>query len=623
MLLFKRSTWPFALGLATALITSNIVLTTNGLEVLRCEIGSLIRSNYLWSSVRGKNVFKVIYIVAYRPPKGDFHVFIEVITEALRLASFTDRMVLCGDFNIDVNARSSDVNIFNDLMDCFKLNLTIREPTRIFTYISGHTSSSCLDYMVTNYPLYSIGCEIYNPHMSDHRGHILKINNAQNPENHEKKLVCYNRRSQTESDFRNFNNLLSQTDWTCIQYLDLNEAYKYFIEAILWCYNVSCPLRKIKLGLGTHTRNREWLTSDIVEQSIHLKNLYWLMSNLRNVEVQNLYKSEKKKFKNNIISAKQQYYSGRIDKSSNKARETWKIVNHKLETAKLLTISQHGFRLGKSIETASCHLLEYVYECLDSGKYVVSLLFDLCKAFDTISKDILKRKLEHMGIRGLILSWLMSYMSDRFILNKNKTVVINFGIQKLLPIDISLHSDFELSPGVKLLGTYFDANLSYDIHIEYVCKQMNKAYFALLQLKSVLDERSILSAYYALAYSHMAYNIICWGSAVEMRRKVVGLYSEKKRILTLPSVYILKCVTFVSKNRHCFRTCSYFYSYSTGSGKERSPYYNSIVLFNALPSNIRDIPGYSKFKAQVKKLLLDNVFYSVSEYLDFTNSTRL
>ncbi|KAJ8914217.1 hypothetical protein NQ315_002844 [Exocentrus adspersus] len=150
---------------------------------------------------------------------------------------------------------------------------------------------------------------------------------------------------------------------------------------------------------------------------------------------------------------------------------------------------------------------------------------------------------------------------------------------------------------------------------------MNKAYFALLQLKSVLDERSILSAYYALAYSHMAYNIICWGSAVEMRQSCRPVFREK-RILTLPSVYILKCVTFVSKNRHCFRTCSYYHS-SVRREFKRSPYYNSIVLFNALPSNIRDIPGYSKFKAQVKKLLLDNVFYSVSEYLDFTNSTRL
>ncbi|KAJ8915927.1 hypothetical protein NQ315_015542 [Exocentrus adspersus] len=268
-------------------------------------------------------------------------------------------------------------------------------------------------------------------------------------------------------------------------------------------------------------------------------------------------------------------------------------------------------------------------------------------------------KIEHSLASGRIIVLLLydEFYAwcdrNRFILNKNKTVVINFGIQKLLPIDISLHSDFELSPSVKLLGTYFDANLSYDIHIEYVCKQMNKAYFALLQLKSVLDERSILSAYYALAYSHMAYNIICWGNAVEMRRVLIAqkrimrlIYNllptescrpvfREKRILTLPSVYILKCVTFVSKNRHCFRTCSYYHSYSTRHGSllsipkhrttyfKRSPYYNSIVLFNALPSNIRDIPGYSKFKAQVKKLLLDNVFYSVSEYLDFTNSTRL
>ena len=49
--------------------------------------------------------------------------------------------------------------------------------------------------------------------------------------------------------------------------------------------------------------------------------------------------------------------------------------------------SQHDFRSGRSIETASYHLLDYVYSAMNSGDYVISMFCDLPKAFDTIQAD--------------------------------------------------------------------------------------------------------------------------------------------------------------------------------------------------------------------------------------------
>ena len=79
----------------------------------------------------------------------------------------------------------------------------------------------------------------------------------------------------------------------------------------------------------------------------------------------------------------------------------------------LLYKYQFGFRKQHSPNLALIILVDKISEALDKGDYVLGLFLDFSKAFDTVNHEILFKKLEHCGIRGIALSWFKSYLSDR------------------------------------------------------------------------------------------------------------------------------------------------------------------------------------------------------------------
>ena len=59
---------------------------------------------------------------------------------------------------------------------------------------------------------------------------------------------------------------------------------------------------------------------------------------------------------------------------------------------------------------------------MENKKNSVCVLLDLSKAFDTIEHSIMLQKLELYGIRGTALIWFQSYLSNRRLRVKCKTV---------------------------------------------------------------------------------------------------------------------------------------------------------------------------------------------------------
>ena len=95
---------------------------------------------------------------------------------------------------------------------------------------------------------------------------------------------------------------------------------------------------------------------------------------------------------------------------------------------RLLTKNQHGYRMQHSCDSMIISFLQEMSDSLQAGDISVVLMLDCSKAFDSISRPLLLRKLEQYGLRGGALELVASYLTDR-----NQRVKIAQAYSDLLP----------------------------------------------------------------------------------------------------------------------------------------------------------------------------------------------
>ena len=74
---------------------------------------------------------------------------------------------------------------------------------------------------------------------------------------------------------------------------------------------------------------------------------------------------------------------------------------------------QFGFRTNYSTSHALLSLTEHIREALDTGNFACGVFIDLQKAFDSVDLNILVKKLNYYGVRGIPSDWFNSYLHNR------------------------------------------------------------------------------------------------------------------------------------------------------------------------------------------------------------------
>jgi hypothetical protein len=84
-----------------------------------------------------------------------------------------------------------------------------------------------------------------------------------------------------------------------------------------------------------------------------------------------------------------------------------------LQHHKLLSEDQFGFQRGKSTTQAIYTFLTSIYEALDNKDFAIGLFYDMSKAFDSMDHILLANTLKELGIRGVALDWISTFLADR------------------------------------------------------------------------------------------------------------------------------------------------------------------------------------------------------------------
>lgn len=292
------------------------------------------------SSIRITSSRKIIIICIYRPPVGDLQIFFRSVSNILHFCQTKYRnhkIVLAGDFNINLFNDNNNTRQFLDILTSFNLIQTVNVSTR--------KAHSLIDNVFVDLHSVEHDTVLLENGLSDHHGQILGVNfpesttTVNNVNNSRFKTIISKQRLNLVKQ-----ELLRDT-WDEVFASDCaDKAYNIFVKRVS-SLNQSIFVKK------RIAPKKSWITNSIRNSCNTKRQLYHLKT--KGLISKDYYNEYSNKLRKVIQQAKKTADTNRIITAHNKNKAMWTIINQHTDREKVSGATAGGIlkNMKKTTET--------------------------------------------------------------------------------------------------------------------------------------------------------------------------------------------------------------------------------------------------------------------------------
>jgi Reverse transcriptase (RNA-dependent DNA polymerase)/Endonuclease-reverse transcriptase len=249
-------------------------------------------------------------------------------------------------------------------------------------------------------------------------------------------------------------------------------------------------------------------------------------------------------------------------------------------------------------------------------------------------------------------------------LNAGKTKILQIHTAqtklKEKPLVILNEEEVEVVSSSKVLGVIMTDTMNWSEQCQAVCGKLRSVTYLFVKMRQRVSKSMLRQTYFAYVQSQILYSLVIWGGSPHLKEVAVAqkrvlramagrrywkwqtalescrpLFTELD-ILPVFSLYVLECAKFARNNPEKFKKNSEVENNLTRGTRNKPVRENDLFvksvrltqsaqnplimvarIYNKLPEDLKSDEDDKNFVKRLKKILKDNVFYDIHEFMMF------